>query len=493
MFDVPAADGPVQVDGDGFPLRMGDRTVQASESQIQTLKLHGLAESWESRPSPAGISDLDGDLIAQARRGAGREAWSDEDYLLQRKLADRRGTGIALRRAAELLFAANGPDHPNAGVRVFRVIGTERKLGVEHNVEERPRIEGPLPAVIEEAVEVIGGLLRRPSRLFGLRFRQVSEYPEFSWKEALLNAIAHRDYGIEGNTTEVWLFDDRMEVVSPGQLVPGVRLEDLLAMQRIHRSRNPRLVRALVDLGAVRDQGEGIPRMFAEMEGMFLPEPAIDSDRRSFKVVLRNTPTLTAEDRNFVSSLGPGELSEQEFRTMLEVHRHGRVDNARLRSLTGLDTLSASRLLVGLRDRGLLQLHGAGPSSYYTLGRAVTSDRVDPGTDRSEKPVDRVNHAPDREELASDRVDLPEELQRSVNELGVRPRRTKLRAVIRDLCAFRPFTTAELASILGFSRPYLLVHRHLTPMCEAKLLERTHPETPNHPEQAYRSTGAPPE
>jgi len=65
------------------------------------------------------------------------------------------------------------------------------------------------------------------------------------------------------------------------------------------------------DITPFLDQGVGNPRMFAEMEGMFLPEPAIDADRRSFKVVLRNTPTLTAEDRNFVSSLGP----EQAYRS----------------------------------------------------------------------------------------------------------------------------------------------------------------------------------
>lgn len=134
VFDVPASDVPVQVDGDGFPLRMGDRTVQASESQIQALKFRGLAESWEAQPSPMSIADLDAALLQRARVSAGLGSLTNEEYLLKRKLADRRGTGIALRRAAELLFASDGPDHPNAGVRVFRVIGTERRVGVEHNV-----------------------------------------------------------------------------------------------------------------------------------------------------------------------------------------------------------------------------------------------------------------------------------------------------------------------------------------------------------------------
>ena len=51
VFDVPLSDVAVQVEGNGFPLRVGDKTVQASESQIQALKFRGVVESWESRPS----------------------------------------------------------------------------------------------------------------------------------------------------------------------------------------------------------------------------------------------------------------------------------------------------------------------------------------------------------------------------------------------------------------------------------------------------------
>ena len=88
-------------------------------------------ESWESRPSRFGLKDLDMQLLARARSSAGLADWTDEEYLLKRKLADRRGKEIVLRRAAELLFSRLGPDHPNAGIRIFRVIGRERKTGAE--------------------------------------------------------------------------------------------------------------------------------------------------------------------------------------------------------------------------------------------------------------------------------------------------------------------------------------------------------------------------
>lgn len=347
VFDVPNCDVPVRVEGDGFPLRIGDKTMQVSESHIQKLKFRGLVESWESRPSHMRLADLEPALLERARRGAGLIALTDEEYLVKRKLADHRGRDLVLRQAAELLFAKNGPDHPNAGFRLFRVVGTERKVGAEHNVEERPRFEGNLPTVIEECFSAIEGILRRPARLVGHRFRTVSEYPEFSWKEAIVNAAAHRDYNVEGRTTEIWFFDDRLEVVSPGGLLPDVNLEELLALHRIHVSRNPRTVRVLVDLGIVRDQGEGIPRMFAEMEGFFLPAPVLDPRDHLFRVTLRNTATLTADDKTFVARLGDAELTDVEFRALLEAHRTGRLDNARLRAISGLDTLGRARSCAG--------------------------------------------------------------------------------------------------------------------------------------------------
>lgn len=493
VYDVPASDVPVQVVGDGFPLRMGDRTVQASESQITALKFRGLAESWEARPSPLTLDDLDRDLLARARTGAGYADLSDEEYLLKRKLADRRGSGLVLRRAAELLFAKHGPDHPNAGVRVFRVIGGERRFGVEHNVEERPRIEGNLARVLDEAFTVIGSLIRRPSRLRGTRFQPVPEYPEFSWKEAVLNAVAHRDYSVEGRTTEVWFFDDRLEVTSPGGLSPDVSLDELLRGERRHVSRNPRIVRALVDLGSMRDQGEGIPRMFAEMAGQFLPEPTITTSPRDFSVTLRNTPTLTAEDRDFVARLGNAEVADEEFRALLEAWRSGRVDNARMRQIAGLDTLGASALLRRLRDRGLLDLHPAGAASFYTLPDVLQVGSGGAAADRGGLGADREEPGTDWGELDSDRgearatADLPSPVRAALDRLGQRPRKERLRSVLVDLCSLRPHTAAELGELVGV-RADKLVERHLSPMVGEGTLEWLHPDTPTHRDQAYRAT-----
>ena len=539
VFDVPAEDVPVQMMDNGFPLRVGDQTRRARETQIAATKQQGMYESWESRRSSCSPEALDPKLLAQARAGAGLSALSDEEYLLKRKLADQRGNRIELRRAAELLFARFDPDHPNAGVRVFRVIGTDRRFGAEHNVEERPRIEGSLPGVLYEAHGVVAGLLRRPSRLVGMRFQEMPEYPDFAWREALHNAVAHRDYAIQGSGIEIWLFEDRMEVVSAGDLPEGVSLEDVLRLERVHRSRNPRIVRVLVDLGFAKDQGEGIPRMFAEMEDAFLPRPEVAVRAGRVIVTLRNTSTLTASDRQFVANLGDTNLSREEFRALLMAHRRGQVDNAALRSVTGLDTLRASALLRGLRDRELLALHARGGDSFYTLTPAVRehvsesrrkrdrkelsdgsggaagadrgeppadrgeppadrgeppadrgeppADRGEPPADRGEPPADRGEPPTDRGEPPTDRGELPTDLRRTIDGLGSRPRKERLRDVIEAICAARGWTTSgDIARFLHFSQRKLS-GRHLTPMVEAGRLVRRYPGNPTHPDQAYRA------
>lgn len=110
IFDVAATDVPVMVTGNDYPLRVGDTIVKMPEPKIRALKLEGLAESWVNRPSNTTLADLDLQLVARAKRGSGYPTLSDEDYLLKRRLADRRGRGIVLRRAAELLFVRD-PDH----------------------------------------------------------------------------------------------------------------------------------------------------------------------------------------------------------------------------------------------------------------------------------------------------------------------------------------------------------------------------------------------
>lgn len=267
----------------------------------------------------------------------------------------------------------------------------------------------------------------------------------------------------------------------------------------------------LVDLGVVRDQGEGIPRMFAEMEGFFLPAPVLDPRDHLFRVTLRNTAMLTADDKAFVARLGDAELTDVEFRALLEAHRAGRLDNARLRAISGLDTLGASALLRRLRDRELLALHAAGPNSYYELGPKaqlpVDAQGLEAGAqgllakDTQGSRPDTQGFDPDAQglepgtqgsapDVTSLIATLPDDLRLELTRLGPKPAAPRLRKVLLDLCALRWWTPRELVAVLGLKDAANLSRKHLWPLVTEGKLERRHPDNPAHPQQAYRAIGA---
>ena len=128
--------------------------------------------------------------------------------------------------------------------------------------------------------------MRQSERLNGLYFEGVPEYPEFAWQEALVNAIAHRDYEVTSRETEIWFYDDRVEVSNPGDLIAPVTLDRLREGGPAHGTRNPMLVRVLADIGAMRDEGEGVARIFGEMADRQLPQPEIECENGVFTITL---------------------------------------------------------------------------------------------------------------------------------------------------------------------------------------------------------------
>lgn len=481
VFDVASADSEVKVIGDGYPLRIGDSTVEVPQLDIRNQKFASMSESWVSRAASGSLNDLESGLIEQAKKGAGFEQLSVEDYLLRRKLAHRRGKYVVPRNAAELLFDPMGGSHLNPGIRIFRVVGIEKRSGTENNVEELPSVDGNLPKITELAIDTVTKLLKRPSRLVGGVFREVSEYPEFALKEAIVNTILHRDYTENGFCTEIHLFDDRIQITSPGGLAEGVTVEEIIELKRIHISRNSLIVRAMADLDYALGQGEGIPRMFSEMEDAFLPAPEIIADRRSFTVTLRNTMTLSSSDKEFIERLGNHDLTNEEFRALLQAHRTGRVDNAYLRSRCGLDTLSSSSVLRGLCDQDYLELHSHGNQSFYTLVPRLGGNK---NNDTLNKGQVGSNFKGDAE---LETFDLPLILQEEIRSLGKRPRQEKLLPVIHEVCnQGRWVTLAELAKLFGYKNKSNFA-KHTNRLVEEKQIVRRFPEKPNDPRQAYKA------
>ena len=250
----------------------------------------------------------------------------------------------------------------------------ERLTGTRYNVQELSRAEGALPTLVEQAYETINGLIRRSVRLHDLFFREMPEYPTFAWQEALVNAVAHRDYRYQGTSVEVWLYDDRLEVISPGALPPEVDLALIRRRERIHCSRNPRITRVLSELAFMREQGEGIPRMYEEMEQSWLPLPELRADVHSFTVILRNEPILQTPDPDWVQHVQGLPVGHRQ-RRILVAYPGGSFTNADYQTLNDVDRDLAYRELKELVDLDLITPPpGRGRGARYTiLGPPVPS------------------------------------------------------------------------------------------------------------------------
>ena len=351
-------------------LRVNDSNMPFAAEQIAALKqtkTQGLFE--RSFPPSSSIEDLDLDLIGTLikAKSLGADA---EQYLKDHRLVQRRNTHSIPCLAALLLF---GKDplrwHPRCGIDFVRWEGTERRHGAELNVSKRTRIEHPLAIIIERAFESVRPFIRERQQLHDLFFKEKLEYPTFAWQEALVNAVGHRDYSIQGASIEVWMFDDRVEIRSPGLPPNPVTVAALNRREHIHLSRNPLIVRVLAELGYMRELGEGIPRMFAEMEQEgFYPPRFDDIGGVSFQVTLRNQPVYDSDTLKWLERFSTHGLSGDQKRLLAYARAHGNAFTSKdYQKLADLDIYAASNSIKDLIRKGIARSASKGSRVYEVL------------------------------------------------------------------------------------------------------------------------------
>lgn len=261
--------------------------------------------------------DLDEDLIKKvaAKTVPGTSA---EKTLQLLDLAEYQPGGLQLRRAALLLFAKDiNRFHPRCQVRILYVSGTNLGVGKDYNVKKEELLSDNILNLLSLmwdhlrpnlAVKRLG-----PSALF----EEILLYPEAACVEALINAVAHRDYSLEGQGVEIYLFDDRLTVRSPGELLSTVKIEQLKQLTKAHQSRNPYITRVLRELGYMRELGEGIPRIFQSMEERDLVPPEIKSENGVFTITLFSRSVFSEEDLRWLESYEFCNPTKDEQRILL--------------------------------------------------------------------------------------------------------------------------------------------------------------------------------
>ena len=375
---VPPSDKVHSILDDGTWTRGQASNREMNATEITELAYRRGVRSAESEPVDVDFDLLDSDIWRLFLRGRGLASTGLPDQLYRIGLARKIGGELRPLRAAVLLFA----EHPGAllaasgtraDVRVFHYKGTQIEAGVVPNLKKTPQtLSGALYPLIEKTQAYVLNELAEGLTLAKSGFRTVHRYPERVIKEAITNALIHRDYRLNRDV-QIRIFDSRIEVMSPG-LFPG-----RITAATIHRmgsfARNPLLASNLREFPEPPnvDAGEGVRMMFTVMRAHSLYPPQYRELREQAQEAIM--VTLLNEERP--------PIWEQVSDWM---DRNGPLSNGELCAISGLDTLKASKLLKRWVIQGLLVPDATRAKRNMVYLKPESSDGIEP--DLLSSPLD---------------------------------------------------------------------------------------------------------
>ncbi len=193
-------------------------------------------------------------------------------------------------------------------------------------------------------------------------------------KNGITNAVTHRNYAISGEHTKIFIYDDRMEILSPGDL-PGIVTINNIKEKRY--ARNPIISRTLTELGIVRELNEGVSRIYREMSDLFLEEPIYIEDKgSSLKLVLKNNIVMRSKRKNELL-LKDNNINQKwknlniiEQKTIQFIFDKGDVMTHQIAEYIERDRKTAQRILKKLENEGLIEWVGTSnkdPKKIYRI------------------------------------------------------------------------------------------------------------------------------
>lgn len=355
---------------DDVYLRQGDESIKLSYEQRTQLSYDKGQRFFEDETVlDATLEDIDENIVQDFKSHFDLSERSTEEILKARRFL----VNGKLTKAAILLFGKYpSAFFPQARVRFQRFDGTDMGTGSNFNVIKEVTFDDALPVLIIKVRDFIRTQLREFQYLDDNgQFQILPEYPEFAWFEGIVNAVTHRDYSVYGDHIRVLMFDDRLEIHSPGKLPNIVTVENI---KHERFSRNPRIARTLTEFGWVREMNEGVKRIYSEMESAFLHEPKYSEPGNKVVLTLENSitsRTLRTRDSLEIKVEDYSKLSVDEKLLLQHMYNTGeQMTTKKASELLGRSVSYSSKLLKRLRDKKILTWYGTSTrdrSQYYKL------------------------------------------------------------------------------------------------------------------------------
>lgn len=371
LFIEPSEDAVIKTSDDKVYLRVGNKSKLLNHEQVTQLEYDKGERIFEDIiVEDSSIDDVDLQLLQQYKEKLGTSL-SYEEILDARGLL-KKGH---LTNAGILLFAKHPTKFlPNARLRLLKFDGTRFETGQRLNIIKEINYEDAIPKIIQQIKNAITLQLREFQYLDenGV-FKVIPEYPEFAWFEGIVNSLTHRNYSIMGDHIRVSLYDDRLEILSPGKLPNIVTLDNML---NTRYSRNPRIARVLGEFGWVKELNEGVKRIYDEMQMYFLKSPTYsEPNGNSVLLVLENSITsrqLRTDDK--ISSMFDqkilGQLNEFETTIIQFLTNNKSITIKTAKNILHKGDTFSRKQLKHLEELDIIEWHGSNksdPTQYYTL------------------------------------------------------------------------------------------------------------------------------
>lgn len=347
--------------------RVDDKDLKLSPTEIYEMQ-HMLEVSPADRETveEASVADLDEDLTnsflaGEKERGskALKGVKTRSDQLRRLNVVDGKGS----LRLAGLLALGQYPQQffPKLVIDVAVHPGIEKSEPDKPRFVDRVICEGPLGEMIDDALSAVARNLRTLSHVEGVQRHDELEIPREVLREAIANAVIHREYDrfFIGQSVSVDIYSDRVEITNPGGLWGGKTLDNIADGQS--RCRNSALMKIM---SAVRlrhgggspaeGQGSGVPLMIREMRSHALDAPRFEAKVDYFKVVLSRGGIELSDNRAWFNRMFDRPLDKIEEAVLAEARRQKEVSVKRLHAKLGYDSDDIRETLRRLMDEGVL-------------------------------------------------------------------------------------------------------------------------------------------
>ena len=377
ILDVYKGDEtPYYYSGDGVLeayVRVGNESVKATATELKRLVLRGKNTSYDSQNSTYKVDDYAFSKLKERYKKWTGNSFDDKD-LISFGLVNEQGD---LTNAGALL----ADESPIRCSRLFctRWNGLNKSGGAVDALDDA-EYSGSVISLIENGEAFIKRNCKMKWRKTANSREEMPEYVERSYHEALVNALAHRDYLVNGSEVHIDIYDDRMEIYSPGGMPDGSMIQDRDPLTVPSTRRNPVLADVFNRLGYMERKGSGFGKIISGYEFQInyneSKRPSFRSDRYQFTVVMPNLNYDVPQDFEGNETMSKS-MSESMSKSMSELERtrmqiilhyldtNKEINSSIAAKLLKVEIKTASRLLSKAAKLNILKSYGKTKNKVY--------------------------------------------------------------------------------------------------------------------------------